>query len=263
MPRQLDLSGLPVAPGYVYTLTAGTVSVQYLALAAGTGTPASTAQDVVNGLRDKINLAGVAAHVTATAITSTVATEWITADSATTGVLEALAAQITADGQLTASTSGTTLTLTSVSSNVPFTVNAVYATPSTAFVGDPGAPLVQAGRSATQLSKIVFVDDTLAGDDFSLTAGTTFTASFGENTYYLDTGNVRHATYSDGYTAHTERRSYSVTIGQNSVAANWTSILSNLASQIQTGENSVAVQNLTDPTLRTLLTVTPTPLSAA
>jgi hypothetical protein len=200
LPRVLNLSGLPVAAGYVYTVTVGGVTGDFTAVAA------STAQNVLDGLVASMNLSLAGTNITAAGLSATVAASW-------TGVLGALNTLIAADGQVTAANSATALTLGGVSNNVPFVVNAVYATPSTGLAGDPGLPLVQAGFSTAQVSKLIFADDTVAADDFQLANGFTFAVSMGS-------------------------RSYSVSIGQGGVTANWTSVLSTLASLIQSGENA-------------------------
>ncbi|MBV5334134.1 hypothetical protein JZU57_02710, partial [bacterium] len=224
--RVLDLSGLPVVGGYVYTVTAGNATGSFTAVAANatTGVVASTVQDVLAGLVESLNLTSSGTNITATPLSATVAATWA-------GVLGALDTLLTADGQVSATVSGSSLTLTGSTNNVPFVVNAVYASPSTGLAGDPGLPLVP----AAQVSKIIFTDDAVVGDDFEMRSGYTFAVSMGP-------------------------RNYSVTTGQDSVTADWTSILTKLASKIQTGENNavdagIAAATVLQPYSGTKLTV--------
>jgi hypothetical protein len=229
LPRVMDLTGLPVVAGYVYTVTAGATTGTFTALSG------STAQDVLTGLAADLNSRTATSGVTVVAQSATVSAEW-TGTSGKTGVLDLLKTRIDADNLVTAVVSGSTLRLTAKAVNTPFSVGAVYASATSALLGDPGVPTVQAGTSATQVSRIVFADDTVAGDDFSLVTGLSFTVNMG-------------------------LRSYTATIGQAGVTAQWSSILSSLASQIQTGENAAvdagyAAATALQPFSATKLTVT-------
>ena len=240
LPRVLDLSGLPVAAGYVYTVTAGSGIGTFTAVAASTGVSASTSQDVLAGLVANLNLASSATGVTATGLTATVASAWV-GSGGTVGVLDALDALLTADNQVTATASGTTLTLTGANSGTSFTVNAVYASSSTALAGDSGVPVVKAGKSSAQTSKIIFAAaSTNVADQpdqvLKLVDGVSFAVNMGP-------------------------RSYSVTIGSSGVTADWSSILTTLGGLIQTGENAavaagIAASTTALPYTGTQITVT-------
>ncbi len=205
LPRVLDLTGLPVAAGYVYTVTAGDSVGTFTAVAG------STAQNVLTALAADINSASAISGVTVVAQSATVSAAWI-GTSGATGVLDLLKTRLEADNLVNAVASGSTLTLTAKAVNTAFSVGAVYASATGALVGDAGKPQVTAGASATQVSRIVFANDAVAGDDFELVTGMSFAVTMG-------------------------LRSYSATIGQASVTADWSSILSKLASLIETGEN--------------------------
>ncbi|MDZ4127593.1 MAG: hypothetical protein U1E02_26020, partial [Hydrogenophaga sp.] len=216
--RTLDLSGLPLSAGIVYTLFVGDSSVSH------TVTNGQTANDVVTSLASQLAERGVSV----TGFARNAADSWA-------GVLGELATRIDADGQQTASVDAVAkkLTLIAKASNMPFDVNAVWVSVAGALTGDPGAPEVLAGFTAAQQTKIGFADDSLAGDDFALVAGTVFSVDISV-------------------------RSYSVTVGQDGVEGNWTSVLNKLSSLIISGENAavtagIAAATAGEPFVGTLL----------
>jgi hypothetical protein len=87
LPRVLDLTGLPVQAGYVYTVTAGAATGTF------TAQTNSTAQDVLTGLAANFNSRTATSGVTVVAQNATVSAVW-TGSSDQTGVLDLLKTRI-------------------------------------------------------------------------------------------------------------------------------------------------------------------------